>query len=101
MRASVASRTSTGDTFFFAMAAARSAADIQQRSLSFMAAAIVCCLVAFCRGRLWARVIDAPLDRYRDVVRPQWIDHNGHMNVGYYLVVFDYLTHEFFRWIGL
>jgi len=45
--------------------------------------------------------IDAPLDRYRDVVRPEWIDHNRHLNVGYYLVVFDYATDEFFRWIGL
>ena len=52
VRASVASTTSTGETFFFAIAAARSNADTQQRSLSFMAAAIVCCLVAFCRGRL-------------------------------------------------
>ena len=43
----------------------------------------------------------APLDRYRDVVRPEWIDHNGHMNVGYYLVVFDFATDEFFRWVGL
>jgi acyl-CoA thioester hydrolase len=46
-------------------------------------------------------VIDAPLDRYRDVVRPEWIDHNRHLNVGYYLVVFDFATDEFFRWIGL
>ena len=45
--------------------------------------------------------IAAPFDVYRDVVRPEWIDHNGHMNVGYYLVVFDYATDEFFRWIGL
>ena len=43
----------------------------------------------------------APLDRYRDVVRPDWIDHNGHMNMGYYLVVFDLATDEFFRWVGL
>jgi acyl-CoA thioester hydrolase len=43
----------------------------------------------------------APLDRYRDVVRPEWIDHNQHMNVGYYLVVFDYATDEFFGWVGL
>src|SRR5207253_2099378 len=34
----------------------------------------------------------APLDAYRDVVRPEWIDHNGHMNMGYYLVVFDFAT---------
>src|SRR5882672_3896809 len=44
MRESTASTTSRGETFFRAMAAARSAADIQQRSLLFMAAAIVCCL---------------------------------------------------------
>jgi len=43
----------------------------------------------------------APLDRYRDVVRPEWIDANEHMNVGYYLVVFDYATDEFFAWVGL
>jgi len=34
----------------------------------------------------------APLDRYRDVVRPEWIDHNQHNDMGYYLVVFDYAT---------
>src|SRR2546425_3200449 len=43
----------------------------------------------------------APFDRYRDVVRAEWIDHNQHMNVGYYLVVFDLATDEFFRWVGL
>ena len=45
--------------------------------------------------------VAAPLDRYRDVVRPEWIDHNQHMNMGYYLVVFDYATDEFFAWVGL
>ena len=45
--------------------------------------------------------IDAPFDAYRDVVRADWIDHNGHMNMGYYLVVFDLATDEFFRWVGL
>jgi acyl-CoA thioester hydrolase len=43
----------------------------------------------------------APLDRYRDVVRREWIDHNQHMNVGYYLVVFDFATDEFMSWVGL
>ena len=45
--------------------------------------------------------VPAPLDLYRDVVRPEWIDHNQHMNMGYYLVVFDYATDEFFRFVGL
>lgn len=43
----------------------------------------------------------APFDAYRAVVRPEWIDHNGHMNMGYYLVVFDLATDEFLRWVGL
>ncbi len=45
--------------------------------------------------------VPAPFDRYRDVVRPEWIDHNGHMNMGYYVVVFDYATDEFLSWVGL
>lgn len=45
--------------------------------------------------------LSAPFDRYRDLVRPEWIDHNGHMNVGYYLVVFDFATDEFLSWVGL
>jgi acyl-CoA thioester hydrolase len=45
--------------------------------------------------------VDAPFDAYRDVVRPEWIDANEHMNMGYYLVVFDLATDEFFRWVGL
>ncbi len=48
-----------------------------------------------------SEALEAPLDRYRDVVRPEWIDANQHMNVGYYLVVFDYATDEFMAWIGL
>ena len=31
-------------------------------------------------------------DSGRAVVRPDWIDYNGHMNVGYYLVAFDLAT---------
>ena len=45
--------------------------------------------------------IATPFDAYRDVVRPEWIDGNGHMNVGYYLVVFDFATDEFMAWVGL
>ena len=29
---------------------------------------------------------------YQDVVRPEWIDSNGHMNLAYYVVVFDLAT---------
>lgn len=34
-------------------------------------------------------------------VLPEWIDHNGHMNVGYYHVAFDTAAGPFFEWIGL
>ena len=29
---------------------------------------------------------------YTDTVRPEWIDSNGHMNLAYYVVVFDLAT---------
>jgi acyl-CoA thioester hydrolase len=48
-----------------------------------------------------SEIIPAPFDVYRDRVRAEWIDHNGHMNMGYYLVVFDLATDEFFAWVGL
>jgi acyl-CoA thioester hydrolase len=52
------------------------------------------------RGGAQPRV-PAPFDAYRDVVRAEWIDHNGHMNMGYYLVVFDLATDEWLSYVGL
>src|SRR5262245_20662323 len=43
----------------------------------------------------------APFQSYRDVVRPEWIDDNGHMNMGYYVVVFGLATDAWFRHVGL
>jgi acyl-CoA thioester hydrolase len=34
------------------------------------------------------------------VVRPEWIDYNGHMNVGYYHVAFDVAAEAFFQFLG-
>lgn len=45
--------------------------------------------------------IPAPFDGFRAVVRPEWIDDNRHMNMGYYLVVFDLATDEWMRFVGL
>lgn len=45
--------------------------------------------------------IDAPLELYRDRVRPEWIDYNGHMNVAYYVQAFDYATDAFFDYVGV
>lgn len=36
------------------------------------------------------------------VVQPHWIDYNGHMNMGYYLVAFDEIaTDGFFDYLGI
>jgi acyl-CoA thioester hydrolase len=45
--------------------------------------------------------IAAPFDQFRAVVRPEWIDHNRHMNMGFYLVVFDLATDAWFQYLGL
>ncbi len=47
------------------------------------------------------RELETPLNRYRGVVLPEWVDYNGHMNVAYYLVAFDLATDVFLEWIGL
>src|SRR5262249_19067402 len=47
------------------------------------------------------RAVSAPFADFRTVVRPEWIDHNGHMNMGYYVVVFDLATDAWFGHIGL
>jgi acyl-CoA thioester hydrolase len=43
----------------------------------------------------------APFDRYRGEVLPRWIDANGHMNLAYYTVLFDYATDALFDAIGI
>ena len=35
------------------------------------------------------------------VVRPEWVDHYGHMNMGFYLVVFDMATDQLWPSLGL
>ncbi len=45
--------------------------------------------------------IPAPLDQFSATVKPEWIDHNGHMNMGYYMVVFDFATDEFMEFVHL
>jgi acyl-CoA thioester hydrolase len=34
--------------------------------------------------------LNAPLDRYRTAVLPEWIDSYGHMNMAVYITVFDH-----------
>jgi acyl-CoA thioester hydrolase len=45
--------------------------------------------------------IAAPFDSYRSEVLPEWIDANGHLNLAYYVVLFDYATDALFDAIGI
>jgi acyl-CoA thioester hydrolase len=45
--------------------------------------------------------LPAPFAAASAVVRPEWIDYNGHMNVGYYHVAFDVAAEAFFEFLGL
>jgi acyl-CoA thioester hydrolase len=45
-------------------------------------------------------IIPTPFAAARAVVLPEWIDYNGHMNVGYYHVAFDLAAESFFEFLG-
>jgi acyl-CoA thioester hydrolase len=41
------------------------------------------------------------LPPYRDVVRAEWVDYNGHMRDAFYMLVFSYATDALLDFIGL
>ncbi len=43
----------------------------------------------------------APLELSQGVVRPEWLDYNGHMNVAYYVLAFDHACDSFLDHIGM
>lgn len=43
----------------------------------------------------------SPLKLYKDVVRENWIDYNGHLNDGYYAVSFGIAVEDFLRHVDL
>ncbi len=45
--------------------------------------------------------IPAPFTGHMATVRPEWIDHNGHMNMAYYVVVFDGAIDHLWSALGL
>ncbi|MEM9682746.1 MAG: thioesterase family protein [Pseudomonadota bacterium] len=45
--------------------------------------------------------ISVPLELHTGTVLPEWIDYNGHMNVAYYVLAFDYATDAFLDYLGL
>jgi len=42
-----------------------------------------------------------PLESLRSTIKPEWIDFNGHMNVGYYVVAFDLGSMAFLDAVGM
>ena len=40
-------------------------------------------------------------EHFRGNVQAEWVDHNGHMNLAYYVLAFDLATDKFFQGFGL
>jgi acyl-CoA thioester hydrolase len=43
----------------------------------------------------------APLRLHEERVRPEWLDYNDHMNVAYYVMVFDHASEAFVEYLGM
>ncbi len=43
----------------------------------------------------------AGLTLHAEAVRPEWIDYNGHMNVGFYVLAFDHATDALLDHVGM
>ncbi len=44
---------------------------------------------------------EAPFKSWRETVLPEWCDYNGHMNLAFYVLIFDHATDAFYGSIGL
>jgi acyl-CoA thioester hydrolase len=47
------------------------------------------------------RTMSSYVIEHEDVVRPEWIDSNGHLNLAYYVVVFDLATDALYDALGI
>ena len=45
--------------------------------------------------------IPAPLQLHQEIVLPEWIDYNGHMNVAFYVLAFDHATDAMLEFLRL
>ncbi|MDH3413494.1 MAG: thioesterase family protein, partial [Gammaproteobacteria bacterium] len=45
--------------------------------------------------------IKAPLVLHQGTIKGDWIDYNGHMNVAYYVLVFDHATDALLDYLGM
>ncbi len=44
---------------------------------------------------------NALLRLHTETVQPDWVDYNGHMNVAYYVLIFDHATDAFLDQVGM
>ena len=44
---------------------------------------------------------NTPTNTWRGNVKEEWCDYNGHLNLAYYVVIFDLATDAFYAVIGL
>ena len=45
--------------------------------------------------------VPAPFAQFRTTVKPEWVDHNGHMGIRSYTTVIDQAVSRFYRYLGL
>ena len=45
--------------------------------------------------------VPQPAESHREIIRPEWCDYNGHMNLAYYVLVFDHATDAFWLELGI
>jgi acyl-CoA thioester hydrolase len=46
-------------------------------------------------------LVPAPLALHGERVRAEWLDYNDHMNVAYYVMVFDHASEAFVEYLGM
>lgn len=45
--------------------------------------------------------VDAPIRAHRETVIRDWVDYNGHLNVAYYVLIFDHATDVMLNLLGI
>ncbi len=45
--------------------------------------------------------LEAPIDRHSEHILTEWCDYNGHLNVAYFVLIFDNATEVFYPLAGL
>jgi acyl-CoA thioester hydrolase len=52
-------------------------------------------------GRMRGSSEQAPARLWKETVRPEWLDYNGHLNEAYFVLIFSHATDAFMDRIGM